>query len=306
MRRYAWAQATHKWLMDGVPQMAARVQARCSGKKTNTGYLRGCDVALNIWFYEVTSTGKKVQFAPSPRPSLSAPAKQSPPASPSTLDPSSPLPPSFTTNKQSPPASPLHPIRHSHSLRPPGPALSSPIPPSPDPQNLPPAPSHSGPVPSCPFPSFSKPTKPSPPVSPPVDVTENVNVKSIIESLTSLRNDLPPSSDEKFGNVEDIHTDPPTGHEVSNMEDIHTDSPNLKLSPSTSAKPSTDTTDEASVVIPKPIPETSSIEEQAVVPTEQVTQTFRVPRNKRPAGFMRLNKVKQLTISHFLNCPMDM
>ncbi|XP_039118717.1 atrophin-1-like [Dioscorea cayenensis subsp. rotundata] len=62
MRRYAWAQATHKWLMDDVPQMAARVQARCSDEKTNTGYLRGCVVALNIWFYEVTGTGKKVRF----------------------------------------------------------------------------------------------------------------------------------------------------------------------------------------------------------------------------------------------------
>ncbi|XP_039118906.1 SH3 domain-containing protein C23A1.17-like [Dioscorea cayenensis subsp. rotundata] len=107
-----------------------------------------------------------------------------------------------------------------------GPAPSSPISSPSGPAPPSPVPSHSGPAPSCPFPSFSEPAKLSPPAVPPVDVGENGDVVSIIESLTSLRNDLPPSSDEKLGNVEDIHTDPPTHHEVPNVEDIHTDSPN--------------------------------------------------------------------------------
>ena len=67
MGRYAWAQATHKWLMEDVPQAAARVQERCAGKKTKMGYVKGCSVALNIWFYELTGTGKKVRFGKTPR-----------------------------------------------------------------------------------------------------------------------------------------------------------------------------------------------------------------------------------------------
>lgn len=58
--RYAWAEATNRWLMENVPQMATRVQERCSGKKTIASYLRGCTVVLNIWFNEIISIGRKV------------------------------------------------------------------------------------------------------------------------------------------------------------------------------------------------------------------------------------------------------
>ena len=67
MGRFAWAQATHKWIMEDVPQAAARVQARCAGNKTNTGYVKGCSVALTTWFYELTGTGKKLHFGKTPR-----------------------------------------------------------------------------------------------------------------------------------------------------------------------------------------------------------------------------------------------
>lgn len=52
--------------MDDVPQMAARVQVRCLGEKTNTGYFRGCSGTLNIWFFEVTDTSKKLRFGKTP------------------------------------------------------------------------------------------------------------------------------------------------------------------------------------------------------------------------------------------------
>lgn len=64
---YACAQATHKCLMEDVPQTAARVQTRYSGKKTNAGYSRGCVVDLNIWYYKIISTSKKVLFGKTPR-----------------------------------------------------------------------------------------------------------------------------------------------------------------------------------------------------------------------------------------------
>ncbi|XP_039137837.1 uncharacterized protein LOC120275360 isoform X2 [Dioscorea cayenensis subsp. rotundata] len=67
MGQYAWALAVHKFLMDGVPKAARCVKARRSDRKINTGYLRGCVIALNIWFYEVTGTGKKVHYGKVPR-----------------------------------------------------------------------------------------------------------------------------------------------------------------------------------------------------------------------------------------------
>lgn len=56
-----------KWLIDAVPQIAARMQERCYGKVTNARYLRGCTIALNIWFYKVIGTGKKEHCGRTPR-----------------------------------------------------------------------------------------------------------------------------------------------------------------------------------------------------------------------------------------------
>ena len=67
MGRYAWAAAAHKWLMDDVPQAAARVKARCAGNKIQTGFVKGCSVALNIWFYKLTGCIAKVSFGKTPR-----------------------------------------------------------------------------------------------------------------------------------------------------------------------------------------------------------------------------------------------
>ena len=63
--RYAWVETTHRWLIEDVQQMVAQVQKRCSKKKTNTSYLS--IVALNIWFYKVTGTGKKMHFTMTPQ-----------------------------------------------------------------------------------------------------------------------------------------------------------------------------------------------------------------------------------------------
>jgi len=52
--------------MDDLPSAAARVEDRCSGKQPCIGYLRGCTVALPIWFYELTGTGKKTHFGRTP------------------------------------------------------------------------------------------------------------------------------------------------------------------------------------------------------------------------------------------------
>lgn len=57
-----WNIYLRRWLMEDVLQKAAKVQSRCFGKKNNVGYLRGCDVILNIWFYKVISTRKKLLF----------------------------------------------------------------------------------------------------------------------------------------------------------------------------------------------------------------------------------------------------
>lgn len=65
--RYAQAQAMDNWPMEDIPQTAAGVHARCSGKKINIGNLRGCIVVLNIWFYEVTKIRKKVCFGMIPQ-----------------------------------------------------------------------------------------------------------------------------------------------------------------------------------------------------------------------------------------------
>ncbi|XP_039140483.1 uncharacterized protein LOC120277695 [Dioscorea cayenensis subsp. rotundata] len=65
--QYAWAQATHKWMMDDIPLAAARVKERCAGKQSRIGYVRGCTMALIIWFYEVTGNGKKIHFGRTPR-----------------------------------------------------------------------------------------------------------------------------------------------------------------------------------------------------------------------------------------------
>ena len=40
--RYAWAHATHRWLMADVRTTAAGVQLRCKGKSMTVGYLKGC------------------------------------------------------------------------------------------------------------------------------------------------------------------------------------------------------------------------------------------------------------------------
>ncbi|XP_039140409.1 protein MAINTENANCE OF MERISTEMS-like [Dioscorea cayenensis subsp. rotundata] len=65
--QYAWAQATHKWMMDDVPLAAARVKERCARKQSRIGYVRGCKMALINWFYEVTGNGKKIHFGRTPR-----------------------------------------------------------------------------------------------------------------------------------------------------------------------------------------------------------------------------------------------
>ncbi|KAH7658246.1 hypothetical protein IHE45_17G075000 [Dioscorea alata] len=64
--QYEWAHATHKWLMEDVPSAAARVKVRCSGKTTRMGYLKGCVIALNLWFYEVIGKRKKLRFGKTP------------------------------------------------------------------------------------------------------------------------------------------------------------------------------------------------------------------------------------------------
>lgn len=65
--RYAWAQAMYKWLIEDVSQIVVRVQARCTGKKTNIDYLKGCTITLNIWFYELNGTKKMLCFSKTPR-----------------------------------------------------------------------------------------------------------------------------------------------------------------------------------------------------------------------------------------------
>ena len=54
--------------MENVPGVAVLVKVRCSGKSSRMGYLRGCVITLNVWFYKVTRTGKKMCFGKTPRP----------------------------------------------------------------------------------------------------------------------------------------------------------------------------------------------------------------------------------------------
>ncbi|KAJ0974774.1 hypothetical protein J5N97_016739 [Dioscorea zingiberensis] len=65
---YAWAQAVHKFLMDDVQLISARVVERCSGKKPkNTGLPRGrLSIVLIMQFYEVIF-GKKSELRRTPR-----------------------------------------------------------------------------------------------------------------------------------------------------------------------------------------------------------------------------------------------
>ncbi|KAH7672208.1 hypothetical protein IHE45_09G039600 [Dioscorea alata] len=59
---YAWAHVMHRFVMEDVPAASDLMKDRCFGKLSSPRYLRGCVVALNLWFYEVTGTGKRTYY----------------------------------------------------------------------------------------------------------------------------------------------------------------------------------------------------------------------------------------------------
>lgn len=64
---YAWAHAIHTWFMIDVPMIVVHIQLQCKGNHTTIGYLKGCAIAIIIWFYEVTGIMKKQRPKRTPR-----------------------------------------------------------------------------------------------------------------------------------------------------------------------------------------------------------------------------------------------